>query len=143
LEPKLGQSDRNRQDIKLRQNYMEKRMDLSHFDRIYRTIDAKIGRNKFMRILSKIDKDSKIVAEFYSYHEEDIDKDDGTIKNKRNRYITECISIVKFNDMIDKFSLIYPEFEIIGMSDFSNMTLKESVETIKSTKFGKIIHYDN
>jgi hypothetical protein len=45
--------------------------------------------------------------------------------------------------MIDKFSLIYPEFEIIGMSDFSNMTLKESVETIKSTKFGKIIHYDN
>jgi hypothetical protein len=43
-------------------------MDLSHFDRIYRTIDAKIGRNKFMRILSKIDKDSKIVAEFYSYH---------------------------------------------------------------------------
>lgn len=115
-------------------------MDLDHSDRIYKTIDTKIGCNKFMRILSKIDKDNNIIAEFYSYHKEDVDKDDGTIKNKRNRYITERISIVKFNDMIDKFSLIYPEFEIIGMSDFENMTLKESIEII-SKKYGKIIYY--
>lgn len=114
-------------------------MDLDHTDRIYKTIDAKIGHNKFMRILSKIDKDNNIIAEFYDYHKEDIDKDDGTIKNKRNRYITECISIVKFNDMIDKFSLIYPEFEIIGMTDFSDVTLKEAIEIIKSKKYGKII----
>lgn len=44
--------------------------------------------------------------------------------------------------MIDKFSLICPEFEIVDMTDFSNMTLKKAIETIESEKFGKIIHYD-
>lgn len=117
-------------------------MNLDYTDRIYKTIDIKIGRNKFMRILSKIDKDNNIIAEFYNYHKEDVDKDDGTIQNKRNRYITEHISIDKFIDMIDKFSLIYPEFEIVGMTDFSNMTLKEAVETIKSEEYGKIINTD-
>lgn len=99
-------------------------MDLDNLDRIYKTIDAKIGTDKFMRILSKIDKDGNITVEFYNYHRVDVDKKDGTIKNKRYRYITKPISKDKFNDIVDKFSLIYPEFEIIGMSDFGNMTLK-------------------
>ena len=114
-------------------------MDLDYNDRIYRTIDAKIGHSKFVRILSKIDQDNNVTAEFYNYHKEDVDKDDGTIKNKRNRYITKRISINKFNDMIDKFSLIYPDFEIIGITDFSNMTLKEAIEKIGSEKYGKIM----
>lgn len=113
-------------------------MNLNHTDRIYKTIDAKIGHNKFMRILSKIDEDNNIMAEFYDYHKEDISKDDETIKNKRNRYITKRISIAKFDDMVDKFSLIYPEFEIIGMTDFSDVALEEAIEIIKSKKYGKI-----
>lgn len=117
-------------------------MEMEYTDRIYKTIDARIGLNKFMRILSKIDKDDNVIAEFYNYHKEDIDKKDGTIKNKRNAYITESISKNKFNDMVDKFSLIYPEFEIIGMTDFSNVTLKEAIEMIELGEYGKIIHYD-
>ncbi len=117
-------------------------MDLDYTDRIYKTIDAKIGPNIFMRILSKIDKEYNVTVEFYNYRKEDINKKDGTIKNKRNAYITKPISIAKFNDMVDKFSLIYPEFEIIGMTDHSNLTLKEGIETIKLGGYGRIIHYD-
>ena len=83
-------------------------MNLGSTDKIYKTIDAKIGFNKFMRILSKVDKDGNITVEFYNYHKEDIDKKDGTIKNKRNAYITEPINLDKFNDMIYRFSVIYP-----------------------------------
>jgi hypothetical protein len=117
-------------------------MNLDHTDRIYKTIDARIGPNKFMRILSKIDKDGNVTAEFYNYHKEDVDKKDWTIKNKRDRYITEPISIDKFDDMVDKFSLIYPGFEIIGTTDHSDMSLKEAIEKIKLEGYGKIIHYD-
>lgn len=118
-------------------------MDLDYTDRIYKTIDARIGPNKFMRILSKIDKDGNITIEFYNYNREDVCKDDGTIKNKKDRYITKPISKDRFNNVIDKFSLIYPEFEIIGMTDFSNMTLEEAIEVIELEElFGKIIHYD-
>lgn len=117
-------------------------MKLNCTDKIYKTIDANIGHNKFMRILSKIDKDGNITAEFYNYHKEDVDEKDGTIKNKRNAYITEPININKFDDMIDKFSLIYPEFKIIGMTDFSNIELKEAIKIIEREKYGRIIHYD-
>lgn len=117
-------------------------MDLDLTDRIYKTIDANIGRNKFMRILSKIDKDGNITVEFYHYYKEDIDKNDGIIKNKRNIYITKHIDMHKFDDMISKFSLIYPELEIIGMTDFSNMSLNHAIEIIKTEKYGKIINYD-
>jgi hypothetical protein len=117
-------------------------MKLDHTDRIYKTIDARIGPNKFMRILSKIDKDSNVTVEFYHYYKEDINQKDGIIKNKRDAYITEPISIIKFNDMISRFSLIYPGFEIVGMTDHSNMSLKDAVEKIKSEGYGKIIHYD-
>jgi hypothetical protein len=117
-------------------------MKVDHTDRIYKTIDARIGHNKFMRILSKIDKYDNVTVEFYNYHKEDVDKKDGTIKNKKDAYITEPISIDKFNDMIDKFSLIYPGFEIIGITDHSNMSLKGAIEKIKLEGYGKIIHYD-
>ena len=117
-------------------------MELQTTDKIYKTIDARIGPNKFMRILSKIDKDGNVTVEFYNYHKEDVDKSDGTIKNKRDAYITEPISIDKFNDMIYKFSVIYPGFEIIGMTDHSDVSLKEAIEKIESGGYGKIIHYD-
>jgi hypothetical protein len=117
-------------------------MELNSSDRIFKTIDAKIGHNKFMRILSKIDKYNNITAEFYDYLLEDIDKEDGTVKNKRNRYITESISIVKFDDMVEKLRLIYPDFEIIGKSDYSKLTLKEAINLIRSNKYGKIIAGD-
>lgn len=117
-------------------------MKLDNTDRIYKTIDARIGPNKFMRILSKIDKDGNVTIEFYNYNKEDIDKNDGTIKNKRDAYITEPINIDKFNDTISKFSLIYPGFEIIGMTDHSNMSLKDAIEKIRLEGYGKIIHYD-
>lgn len=116
-------------------------MKLDTTDRIYKTIDAKIGSNKFMRILSKIDKDDNITVEFYNYYKEDVDKKDGTIKNKRDAYIAEPVSIEKFNDIISKFSLIYPGFEIIGMTDHSNISLKEAIEKIELGGYGKIIHY--
>ena len=118
-------------------------MDLGNTDRIYKTIDASIGHNKFMRILSKIDKDEGVTMEFYNYYKGDIDKGDGTIKNKGNRYIAELVSIDKFDEVINKFPDLYPEFKIIGVTDHSNMTLEEAVETIKDLGYGKIIDYDN
>jgi len=121
-------------------------MNIDYTDRIYKTIDAhvrhdKFGHTKRMRILSKIDKDENVTVEFYYYYKEDIGKD-GTIKNKRDRYITNKISINKFNEMISRFSEIYPEFEIIGMTDLSSMTLKEAIEAMKDLGYGKIINYD-
>jgi len=118
-------------------------MKLDYTDRIYKTIDARIGPNKFMRILSKIDKGGNVTVEFYNFHKEDIDKNDGTIKNKRDAYITEPVSIDKFNEMISKFSLIYPLFEIIGMTDHSDMSLKDAIEKIKLEGYGKIIRYES
>lgn len=121
-------------------------MDIDYTEKIYKTIDAHVRRDKFgrikrMRILSKIDKDGNVTVEFYYYYKEDIDKD-GSIKNKRDRYITNKISVDKFNEMIHRFPELYPEFEIIGMTDLSNMSLKEAIETMKDLGYGKIIDYD-
>lgn len=116
-------------------------MEVDYTDRIYKTIDARISPNKFLRILSKIDKDGNVTLEFYRYNREDVDKKDGTIKNKRDMLISKPISKDKFDDMIDNFFLIYPGFEIIDMTDHSNMSLKEAIEKIKSEKYGKIIEY--
>ena len=117
-------------------------MDLDYTNRIYKTIDVFIGNNKFMRILSKIDKEQNITVEFYYYYKEDIDKKDGIITNKRNAYITKPISISKFDEMINKFPELYPEFKILGMTNHSNMALKDAIEKIKELGYGKIIDYD-
>lgn len=116
-------------------------MDIDYTDRIYKTIDARISPNKFLRILSKIDKDGNVTLEFYRYNREDVDTKDGIIKNKRDAYISKPISKDKFDDTINKFSLIYPGFEIIGMTDHSNLTFEEAIEKIKSEGYGKIIEY--
>lgn len=117
-------------------------MKLDHTDRIYKTIDASIGENKFMRILSKIDKNQDVTVEFYHYHREDIDTKDRTIKNKRNRYITNTMSISKFEEMISRFPELYSEFKILGATDNSNLTLNEVIKRIEIFEHGKIIHYD-
>ena len=114
-------------------------MELNCDDRIYKTIDASIGNNKFMRILSKIDKSENIYVEFYYFNNEDINKNDGTIKNKRNGLISkQPINIDKFDYIINNLPMIYPEFKIMGMTDHSNLTLKETIEKIKDLGYGKV-----
>jgi hypothetical protein len=106
--------------------------DLSHTDRIYKVIDAQIGNDEFMRILSKIDSDQKVTIEFYFYSEKDIDKKCGVIEDKEDIYIMEPIDVSEFDEIIAKFPLIFHEFRILATRDLSNLALDEAMKEIKS-----------
>lgn len=114
-------------------------MDLHRTDRMYKTIDASVGHNKFLRILSKIDTHNNVTVEFYYYYKEDIGNNGKTIENKRKSRVTEPASIDDFDEMVNILPELHHEFKIIGTTDHSNTALDEAMEATKHLGYGKII----